>query len=55
MGLEYFSVQANALLEIKHIIRNSTLKNLEEETTEILELVDSDEIKDRVQQLANVL
>ena len=55
MGLEYFSVQANALLEIKHIIRNSTLKNLEEETTEILELVDSDEIKERVQQLANVL
>ena len=55
MGLEYFSVQANALLEIKHIIRNSTLKNLEEEAAEILELVDSDEIKDRVQQLANVL
>jgi len=55
MGLEHFSVQANALLEIKHIILNSTLKNLEQEAAEILELVDSDEITGRVQQLANVL
>ena len=55
MGLEYFSVQANALLEIKHIIINSTLKNLELEARSILELYDSNEIKSRVQQLVNLL
>lgn len=55
MGLEYFSVQANALLEIKHIIVNSTLKNLQVETKSILKIYDSNEIKSRVQQLVNLL
>ncbi len=55
MGLEYFSVQANALLEIKHIILNSTLKNLQKETESILQIYDNNEIKSRVQQLTNLL
>ncbi len=55
MGLKYFSVQANAILEIKHIIINSTLKNLQSEVTEILKIYDEDEIKSRVQQLINLL
>jgi phosphotransferase system enzyme I (PtsI) len=55
MGLEYFSVQANALLEIKHIIVNSTLKNLQPEVSSILQIYDADEIKSRVQQLTNLL
>jgi len=55
MGLEYFSVQANALLEIKHIIVNSTLKNLQQEVDEILQMYDSVEINARVQQLVNLL
>ncbi len=55
MGLEYFSVQANALLEIKHIIVNSTLKNLQVEAQKILQTYDSNEIKTRVQQLINLL
>ena len=55
MGLEYFSVQANALLEIKHIIINSTLKNLQSEAKSILEIYDANEIKTRVQQLVNLL
>jgi phosphotransferase system enzyme I (PtsI) len=55
MGLEYFSVQANALLEIKHIIVNSTHKNLQPEVESILQLDDDNEIKSRVQQLVNLL
>jgi len=55
MGLEYFSVQANALLEIKHIIVNSRYSNLQMEAQSILELYDSNEIKSRVQQLVNLL
>lgn len=55
MGLEYFSVQANALLEVKHIIVHSTLKNLQEEVKEIMQIYDPDEIKSRVQQLVNLL
>jgi phosphotransferase system enzyme I (PtsI) len=55
MGLKYFSVQANALLEIKHIIMNSTYNNLQIEARSILELYDSNEIKTRVQQMANLL
>jgi len=55
MGLEYFSVPANALLEIKHIIVNSTLKNLQFETQKILQTYDSNEIKTRVQKLVNLL
>ncbi|MDT8283512.1 MAG: phosphoenolpyruvate--protein phosphotransferase [Gammaproteobacteria bacterium] len=55
MGLEYFSVQSNALLEIKNIIINSTLKNLQAEVKEIMKLHDELEIKSRVQQLVNLL
>ena len=55
MGLKYFSVQANALLEIKHIIVNSTLKNLKVEAKKILQEHDSNEIKTRVQKLINLL
>jgi phosphotransferase system enzyme I (PtsI) len=55
MGLEYFSVQANALLEIKHIIVNSTLKNLQPEVEAIMQTYDASEIKSRVQQLTNLL
>ena len=55
MGLEYFSVQANALLEVKHIIIHSTLKNLQEEVEDIMQIYDSTEIKSRVQQLVNLL
>ena len=55
MGLEYFSVQANALLEVKHIIVHSTLSNLQDEVKEIMQIYDTDEIKSRVQQLINLL
>ena len=53
MGLEYFSVQANALLEVKHIIVNSKIENLQDEVKEIMQIHDTDEIKSRVQQLVN--
>ncbi len=55
MGLKYFSVQANALLEVKHIIVNSTLKNLQPEVADIMQIHDEEEIKSRVQQLINLL
>lgn len=54
MGLEYFSVQANALLEVKHIIINSTLKNLQPEVDSILQIYNGTEIRSRVQQLVNL-
>ena len=55
MGLEYFSVQANALLEVKHIIVNSTFKNLQPEVEDIMNIHDEEEVKSRVQQLVNLL
>ncbi len=55
MGLKYFSVQANALLEVKHIILNSTVKNLHAEVKNIMQLDDEEEIQSRVQQLVNLL
>jgi phosphoenolpyruvate-protein phosphotransferase (PTS system enzyme I) len=55
MGLEYFSVQANAILEVKHIIVHSTFKRLQDEVKEIMKIHDTDEIKSRVQQLVNLL
>lgn len=55
MGLEYFSVQANALLEVKNIIINSKVSRLQDEVAEILKLYDADKIKSRVQQLVNLL
>lgn len=54
MGLEYFSVQPNTLLEIKNIIINSTLSKLSTESHAILKLHRTNEIKDRVQQLADL-
>jgi len=53
MGLEYFSVQANALLEVKQIIVNSTFNSLQDEVEGILQTYDSSEIRSRVQQLGN--
>jgi len=55
MGLKYFSVQANALLEIKHIIINSTLANLQPAVKDIMTLHDKEQIKSQVQQLINLL
>ncbi len=55
MGLKYFSVQANALLEVKHIIVNSTFKNLQPEVENIMQIYDEEEVKSRVQQLVNLL
>ena len=54
MGLEYFSVQANALLEIKHIILNSDLKKLQPETNAILQMYDSVTIKSHVEHLESI-
>ncbi len=55
MGLEYFSVQANALLEVKQIIINSRLKDLQDEVKGIMQTYDSNEIRSRVQQLGTLL
>ena len=55
MGLAEFSVHPNALLEVKHIIVHSTLKNLQDEVKEIMQIHDIEEIKSRVQQLVNLL
>ena len=54
MGLEYFSVQANALLEVKQIIVNSRFKSLQDKVEGILQTSDSSEIRSLVQQLSNV-
>ena len=54
MGLEYFSVQANALLEVKQIIVNSRFKSLQDKVEGILQASDSSEIRSLVQQLSNV-
>ena len=51
MGLEYFSVQANALLEVKQIIINSKLNSLQDEVAAIMQTYDSSEIRSRVQLL----
>jgi len=53
MGLEYFSVQANALLEVKQIIINSRLESLQDEVKDILQTYDSGEIRSLVQQLGD--
>ena len=51
MGLEYFSVQANALLEIKHIINNSKLSRLRPQIKKILEHASSTEIEVQLDRL----
>ncbi len=51
MGLDYFSVQANALLEIKHIINNSELTSLLPQVQKILKAHSIHEIESLVKQL----
>ena len=51
MGLEYFSVQANALLEIKHIINHSKLSRLRPKIKKILEHQSAHEIETQLDQL----
>lgn len=45
MGLEYFSVQSNSLLEVKHIINNSKLSYLRTQIKNILEYQSTHEIE----------
>ena len=51
MGLEYFSVQANALLEIKHIINHSKLSRLRPKIKKILEHQSTQEIETQLDRL----
>ncbi len=45
MGLRCFSVQANSLLDIKHIINRSNIEQLRTQSEHILSLSDPDEIR----------
>lgn len=51
MGLKCFSVQANSLLDVKHIINNSEIEKLRTESEYILSLSDPDEIATAVTNL----
>jgi phosphotransferase system enzyme I (PtsI) len=51
MGLDYFSIQANAILEIKHIINNSKLSKLRTQVKEIMHCHDLHKIESLVDQL----
>lgn len=51
MGLKDFSVQANSLLEIKHIINNSRIDKLSPEARKLLSLAYPDEIEQGVENL----
>lgn len=51
MGLNYFSVQPNALLEIKHIINHSKLNSLRPRVRKILQTQDAMEIESLVKKL----
>jgi phosphotransferase system enzyme I (PtsI) len=51
MGLDYFSVQANAILEIKHIINNSNLGKLRTRVRKIMASHDLYEIESLVDKL----
>ena len=51
MGLNYFSVQANALLEIKHIVNNSNLGKLRTRVRKIMGSHDINEIESLVEKL----
>ncbi len=51
MGLKYFSVQANTLLEIKHLIINSNIQQLKKKTRPVLTMRESAEIETFVRQL----
>lgn len=51
MGLDYFSVQANSLLEVKHIINNSRLTSLRKQVQKILKAQALDKIEMLVERL----
>lgn len=51
MGLDYFSVQANSLLEVKHIVNNSKLASLRTQVQKILKTSSTYEIEALVKQL----
>jgi phosphotransferase system enzyme I (PtsI) len=51
MGLKHFSVQANSLLDVKHIINHSRFEQLRQSSDEILRLAYPDEISLAVNQL----
>jgi len=51
MGLDHFSVQANAILEIKHIINNSNLGKLRAKVRKITRSHNLDEIESLVDKL----
>ena len=51
MGLDYFSIQANAILEIKHIINNTNLHKLRTKVKEILRCHDLHKIESLVESL----
>lgn len=51
MGLKHFSVQANSLLDVKHIINHSRFEQLRQSSDEILRLSYPDEISLAVDQL----
>ena len=51
MGLDYFSVQASAILEIKHIINNSNLGKLRTRVRRIMSCHDLNEIELLVEKL----
>jgi phosphotransferase system enzyme I (PtsI) len=53
MGLDYFSVQANAMLEIKHIINNCNLSHLQKPAQNILNASSMREIDALIKQLNN--
>ncbi|VAW62018.1 Phosphoenolpyruvate-protein phosphotransferase of PTS system [hydrothermal vent metagenome] len=50
MGLQYFSAQANSLLDIKHIINNSEIEKLRPHSEAVLSLSDPFEIKQTVEE-----
>ena len=51
MGLHYFSIQSNAILEIKHIINNSNLSQLQTQVEEIMRCHDLHKIESLVDKL----
>jgi phosphotransferase system enzyme I (PtsI) len=53
MGLDYFSIQANAILEIKHIINSSDMGLLRAQAEEILSCHDLHQIEALVDRLNN--
>lgn len=54
MGLRYFSVNPETLLEVKHIIRHSDLSKLRPQTEQLLACHDSKDIEARLAQINQV-